>query len=55
MFYKEWEKIYKKIVLDFNFKTEEDKNASYILNDIIKKRNKNYDIKELKKISRIKK
>jgi len=50
MFYKEWEKIYKKIVLDFNFKTEEDKNASYILNDIIKKRNKNYDIKELKKI-----
>ena len=50
MFYKEWEKIYKKIVLDFNFKTEEDKNASYILNNIIKKRNKNYDIKELKKI-----
>jgi uncharacterized Rossmann fold enzyme len=50
MFYKDWEKIYKKIILDFNFKTEEDKNASYILNDIIKKRNKNYDIKNLKKI-----
>ena len=50
MFYKDWEKIYKKIILDFDFKTEEDKNASYVLNDIIKKRNKNYDIKNLKKI-----